>query len=216
MNFAQSSEKLSSDSKKNSIDEDFFGIGSNKTRRSPLRFLGNFVDDKFFRGKWSSAKRTKSTDEITWALANEDLMGQNDIRLSKDTGGIRKKSLGLMSTTSASAADDIHDKKRYRSGSDKARNMSDFIYRKILREQPNSQRIIDMKKRKSSNTSSDMLSISGSSAASLNGHFEDNHSYPNNQHAGTQKMSNECNEISAETLAEIDAFEMLLNNHLQS
>lgn len=93
--------------KKSSMDDDFFSISSNssKTRRSPLRFLGNLVDaDKLFRGRWSSTKRnlTKSTDEITWALANED---SNDLGLAhglKDSGRLRKKSLGIMSTNSTS------------------------------------------------------------------------------------------------------------------
>lgn len=104
---AEGSKLVASTPKKNSMDDDFFSISSNssKTRRSPLRFLGNLVDaDKLFRGRWSSAKRAKSTDEITWALANEELGASNETsaRMLKDSGRMRKKSLGIMSTNSTS------------------------------------------------------------------------------------------------------------------
>src|SRR5699024_5453487 len=103
---AEGSKLLAGTPKKNSMDDDFFSISSNssKTRRSPLRFLGNLVDtDKLFRGRWSSTKRAKSTDEITWALENEDL-GPNEgsANMTKDAGRMRKKSLGVMSTNSTS------------------------------------------------------------------------------------------------------------------
>ncbi len=65
-------------SKKSSIDE---GLISNtsKARRSPLRFLGNFVDDKIFRGRWGSTKRAKSSVELgrlAWEIP-DDLTDSN-------------------------------------------------------------------------------------------------------------------------------------------
>ncbi len=108
---AEGSKLVANTPKKTSMDDDFFSISSNssKTRRSPLRFLGNLVDaDKLFRGRWSSAKRAKSTDEITWALANEDLGTANNAtsaHMLKDSGRTRKKSLGIMSTNSTSRFD---------------------------------------------------------------------------------------------------------------
>ncbi|KPM08361.1 hypothetical protein QR98_0068770 [Sarcoptes scabiei] len=85
--------------RKNSIDDDVFGITATKARRSPLRILGNLVDDKIFRGRWSTAKRAKSTDEITWALAQEEknLLQQNNgpnRPRSVNSKQARKKSLG--------------------------------------------------------------------------------------------------------------------------
>lgn len=206
--------------KKNSLDDDYFTLGNNKTRRSPLRFLGNLVDDKLFRGRWSSTKRAKSTDEITWALANEDLMG-NDVRMIKESSRNRKKSLGLMSINSSSSnnTNEESSEKRLRfksGGTEKSKTMSDFLTKKLFDDSYDSkkkehsqspvlqQKFADMKKRKTSSTS-----MPGSSITSLN--LGDG-SYRHNQSPNGLST----NEIRAETLAEIEAFEELLMNHLQS
>lgn len=217
-NYEQSGDKLLTNAKKNSIDDDFFCIGSNKTRRSPLRFLGNLVDDKIFRGKWSSTKRAKSTDEITWALANEDLI-PSEMTLLKKSIRNRKISLGVTSTSSNNT-DDTLNKKRYKH-SDK--NLSiDAIGRKMFDDGYNNnnnnknvierQKLAEIKKKKSSNTSSDMHSISGSSAASLNdhGHFINIDIYPL---VRNNRSPDNLNEIRAETLAEIEVcsnFQLLI------
>jgi len=60
-------------SKKNSIDEGLI-CNTSKARRSPLRFLGNFVDDKLFRGRWGSTKRAKSSVELgrlAWEIPDD-------------------------------------------------------------------------------------------------------------------------------------------------
>jgi len=132
-------------------------------------------------------------------LGTEDLMAQSDVRSLKDSSRNRKKSLGVMSTTSASV-DDSQDKKHYRSGSDKARNVGDFICKKLFedsysgKKDQQCQKMTEAKKRKSSNTSSDMLSISGSSVTSDHYAFHNQ----NKEALGSQ------NEIRAETLAEIE------------
>ena len=194
--------------KKNSLDDDYFTLGNNKTRRSPLRFLGNLVDDKLFRGRWSSTKRAKSTDEITWALANEDLMG-NDVRMIKESSRNRKKSLGLMSINSSSSnnTNEESSEKRLRfksGGTEKSKTMSDFLTKKLFDDSYDSkkkehsqspvlqQKFADMKKRKTSSTS-----MPGSSITSLN--LGDG-SYRHNQSPNGLST----NEIRAETLAEIE------------
>lgn len=235
---AEGSKLVANTPKKTSMDDDFFSISSNssKTRRSPLRFLGNLVDaDKLFRGRWSSAKRAKSTDEITWALANEDLGTANNAtsaHMLKDSGRTRKKSLGIMSTNSTSSnnTEDAQDKKRYKSGGEKAKNMGDMICRKLFDEGYHSNKkdstasasaavgkSIDLKSRKSSNTSSDLLSISGSSVASLTDHgpFGGVGTSPSYNTSPLHGQAEAKGEVRAETLAEIEAFEELLKNHLQ-
>ena len=65
-------------SKKSSIDDGLM-CTTPKTRRSPLRFLGNFVDDKILRGRWGSTKRAKSSVELgrlTWEIP-DDLTDSN-------------------------------------------------------------------------------------------------------------------------------------------
>ncbi|CAG2108489.1 unnamed protein product [Medioppia subpectinata] len=65
-------------SKKSSIDEGLI-CNTPKTRRSPLRFLGNFVDDKLFRGRFGSTKRAKSSVELgrlSWEIP-DDLTDNN-------------------------------------------------------------------------------------------------------------------------------------------
>lgn len=155
----QNTSKMIEPVKKNSIDDDMFSMTSYKSvRRSPLRFLGNLVDDKLFKKRWSSAKRAKSTDEITWALANEESMSQ--MQSKKDDKRIRKKSLGIMGTSS-------NDDKPT------GKNFGDMVYKKFFEDPPyvnkkDRSKTVDFKNRKSSNTSSDLLSVSGSSMASLN------------------------------------------------
>ena len=66
-------------SKKSSIDEGLITCTTPKTRRSPLRFLGNFVDDKILRGRWGSTKRAKSSVELgrlAWEIP-DDLADNN-------------------------------------------------------------------------------------------------------------------------------------------
>lgn len=206
-NYESNQDKFANNGKKVSVDDDLFTIGGGKTRRSPLRVLGNFVDDKIFRGRWSSTKRAKSTDEITWALANEDLI-QDELSFVKETN--RKKSLGVLSMNSNSSnnTDDTQDKKSLKNSSDKYKNLSNFIGMKIFDDGYNAKNssgknpsLIEVKKRKSSNpcTRTELRSIADSSFESS---FEEGH------FSGAQptrhKPQSSSNVISAETMAEIE------------
>ena len=98
-------------SKKSSIDEGLI-YNTPKTRRSPLRFLGNFMDDKLFRGKWGSTKRTKSSVELgrlSWEIPD-------DLNDNNNTGNRRKSynkddhsMKGLPSITQRIAVNELQD-----------------------------------------------------------------------------------------------------------
>lgn len=196
--------------KKNSIDEDVFNISVTKARRSPLRILGNLVDDKIFRGRWSTAKRAKSTDEITWALANEDAASNMQDEMRKRSGSTkpqnRKKSfVGLLGSSDNN--NNSFAKKQYKSLSDKFRNSSDsntsefsINFNVLNKAKP---KLIEISKRKPSNSYSDVLTVSDSSLASLNDCQSNNH--PSNiVYNVTKRQHMPNNEIRAETLAEIE------------
>nr|XP_027198590.1 uncharacterized protein LOC113792839 [Dermatophagoides pteronyssinus] len=209
--------------KKNSIDEDVFNISVTKARRSPLRILGNLVDDKIFRGRWSTAKRAKSTDEITWALANEDSASNMQNEMRQRSGSTkpqnRKKSFaGLLGSSNADSNNNSLVKKQYKSLSDKFRNSSDSntsefsINSNILNKAK--PKLIEISKRKPSNSYSD-VTVSDSSLASLNDRQSSNNHSSNIVYNVSKRQHAPNNEIRAETLAEIEAFEKMLETHLQ-
>ncbi|KAH9529548.1 LOW QUALITY PROTEIN: uncharacterized protein LOC124492439 [Dermatophagoides farinae] len=212
--------------KKNSIDEDVFNISVTKARRSPLRILGNLVDDKIFRGRWSTAKRAKSTDEITWALANEGAASNMQNEMRKRSGSTkpqnRKKSFaGLLGSSNSDNNNNNNNsmaKKQYKSLSDKFRNSTDSNTSEfsintnvVNKAKP---KLIEISKRKPSNSYTEVLTISDSSLASLNDSQSSNR--PSNIVYNVSKRQHiPNNEIRAETLAEIEAFEKMLETHLQ-
>lgn len=219
-NFEQTREKFANAGKKNSIDDELFSIGSYKTRRSPLRALGNFVDDKIFRGRWSSTKRAKSTDEITWALQNEDLIS-NEISFFNDSN--RKKSLGMLSFGGGSSSgEEVGKKQQLLKPSLSEKHKKTGGFRKMFednyslkstasesnpkqqQQQPPQQsrlNIIDVKKRKSSNpcTQSEMRSIEPFESLGGPGHC------PNIRGSSSGAGGNE---ISADALAEIEVSQL--------
>lgn len=209
--------------KKNSIDEDVFNISVTKARRSPLRILGNLVDDKIFRGRWSTAKRAKSTDEITWALANEGAASNMQNEMRKRSGSTkpqnRKKSFaGLLGSSNSDNNNNNNSmaKKQYKSLSDKFRNSTDSNTSEfsintnvVNKAKP---KLIEISKRKPSNSYTEVLTISDSSLASLNDSQSSNR--PSNIVYNVSKRQHiPNNEIRAETLAEIEVpIDMIAQN----
>ncbi|KAI7687096.1 hypothetical protein SSS_10211 [Sarcoptes scabiei] len=239
-------------SKKNSIDDDVFGITATKARRSPLRILGNLVDDKIFRGRWSTAKRAKSTDEITWALAQEEknLLQQNNgpnRPRSVNSKQARKKSLGgFLSAPSTDMNNNFFSIKKTPSKNklEKFKNNSDSnseisINQSVYPVNKTTKfKFMEITRRKPSNSSyTETFNVSDSSINSVTERKPIRRkiisnvwpsSAPSDRHQdsstsitmkNTSKNLNQGiiqrNEIKAETLAEIEAFEKMLESHLQ-
>lgn len=215
--------------KKTSIDDEFYSIGgAYKNRRSPLQILGNFVDDKFFKKRWSSTKRAKSTDEITWALANEEaalerhrtdlLLGNsnnntNSAESGSSSGGssrVRKKSAGFILGNTKFFDDNAWP--GFGGGGGGSSGSGSGKKEKLMN------RVSDLRKRKSSNASSHSDSTSLNSVSDYmlgNTHVQVHHVEPSNRHnhltPSTSVATNNNNssatnnkQVSAETLAEIE------------
>lgn len=173
-------------SKKSSIDEGLL-CSTTRARRSPLRFLGNFVDDKILRGRWGSTKRAKSSVELgrlAWEIP-DDLA---------DTTSIDSKHSSARKNSSNTSNDDFTKKERNSS-------------RRLTINEPNDIKLKDNKRQtRSMSTSSgertrnripsaasDRLSLSSCSAI---GSDDADIFFP--QH------SSQRTEISADALAEIE------------
>lgn len=223
----QSTTKMSL-SKKTSVDDEFYSIGgAYKHRRSPLQILGNFVDDKFFKKRWSSTKRAKSTDEITWALANEEaalerhrtdmLLGNNTAESGSSSGDgsnrIRKKSAGFIFGNTKFFDDNV-----WSGLGGSGNNNAGGKKEKLMN------RVSVLRNRKSSNTSSHSDSTSLNSMSDyILGQTHVHHLEPSNRNiyktastsaatTGNDNNNNTANkkQVSAETLAEIEVSCLML------
>lgn len=88
-----------------------------KTRRSPLRILGNFVDDKIFRGRLGSGKSTHRSSAEATNLRSGSL---NETLLQREQEALRRSLASAGEGAPASSArvsfnDDVFDSRRYSS-----------------------------------------------------------------------------------------------------
>ncbi|CAG2166071.1 unnamed protein product [Oppiella nova] len=181
-------------SKKSSIDEGLI-CNTPKTRRSPLRFLGNFVDDKLFRGRFGSTKRAKSSVELgrlSWEIPDDLTDNNSNNKLN------RRKSYNK---------EDSHQNNTDMSNVSQRVTVSETVdttpktSASILKRKPRSLStcVGDRVRHRIPSATSDRLSLSSSSAI---GSDDADIFLPQNQTMRT--------EISADALAEIEVMIALL------
>ncbi|XP_054165074.1 uncharacterized protein LOC128962697 [Oppia nitens] len=197
-------------SKKSSIDEGLI-CNTPKTRRSPLRFLGNFVDDKLFRGRWGSTKRAKSSVELgrlSWEIPDDLTDNNNNCgnklnrRKSyiKDDNNLNQHTLKDMpSVTQRIAVNEMPDTSCCKTSSSSTSLSSKHKPRSLSTCADNRNR------HRLPSAASDRLSLSSSSAI---GSDDADIFLP-------QQQSPLRTEISADALAEIEAFERLAQSLLK-
>lgn len=154
------------------------------------------MDDKIFRGRWSTAKRAKSTDEITWALANED----NELRTRAGSQKQnRKKSFGGLLTTNIDTNNNLFNKKQpqYKNTWDRFKNSFDSG-----NEYSNYTTINKFAERKMPNNYAEVSTLSP-----MNNNQNSSHSNNHHQYNVPIRQLKSKNEINAETLAEIEVIE---------